>query len=42
MLEKIKAELAEAMGKLEQAIAAADQEAARIHARVIRALHDLL
>jgi hypothetical protein len=42
MLEKLKAEMDAAMSKLEAAIAAMDNEAAKIHAHIVRALHDLL
>lgn len=41
MLEKIRAKMDQVFADLEAAINAADNEAARIHTSILKALHDL-
>jgi hypothetical protein len=41
-MDKIKEALADAMSKLEGAIDAADKDAARLYARILKAVHELL
>jgi hypothetical protein len=41
-MEKIKTALADALAKLNAAIAEADQEAAKIYAHILASIHELL